>query len=152
MATGDPCLAAIDKFWETSRKGKDYPACAESLRLWLKYLTVSGKIPVEYNKSARKRIAFLEETLKSLEFQTAAKVIDAIKYARNRIDTSSEGPARGGKFKSSVTDTERNRVARALDTGFLANLKRPTVAYSDPSNRDDEFGGDDRSPVLPRLE
>ena len=148
----DPCLEAIDKFWEASKKEKNWPACAQSLRLWLKYLSVSGKIPHEYNGSARKRIAILEKTLKDLKFDTAKQVIDAIKYARSRIDTSNDGPARGGKFKSSVSDTERSRVTRTLDTGFLADLKRPTVAYSDPDHSFDEPGGNDRGPEFPGLE
>src|SRR5215472_7034335 len=139
MTDKDPCLDAINKFWDLSRKKKDWAGCAESLNLWVKYLSVCGQIPAEYNSLARKRIALLEKKLISLKFTLAKKVIDAIKYARKRLNTADIGPVRGGKFKTAVTDTDRARVARTLDTGFLAALKRPTVAYSNPDDDLDEL-------------
>jgi len=152
MTDKDPCLVAINKFWEASRKNKDWGACADSLHLWINYLSVCGQIPAEYNGTARKRIALLEKKLISLKFTLAKKVIDAIKYARKRINTADSGPIRGGKFKTAVTETDRNRITRTLDTGFLAALKRPTVAYSGSSDDLDEFRDHGGGTDLPGLE
>ena len=151
MTDKDPCLAAINKFWDLSRKKNDWAGCAESLHMWVKYLSVCGQIPAEYNGTARKRIAFLEKKLISLKFTLAKKVIDAIKYARKRINTADTGPIRGGKFKTAVTETDRNRITRTLDTAFLAHIKRPTVAYSDPDDDLDELRDHGGGPGGPEL-
>jgi len=152
MPDKDPCLAAINKFWDLSRKKNDWSGCAESLHMWVKYLSVSGQIPAEYNGTARKRIALLEKKLISLKFTLAKKVIDAIKYARKRLNTSDTGPVRAGKFKTAVSNTDRDRITRTLDTGFLTHLKRPAVAYSVPDDDLDELRSHNRGPDGPELE
>src|SRR5215469_12440859 len=152
MTDKDPCLEAINKFWKASEKNKDWTGCADSLHLWVNYLSVSGQIPLEYNGMARKRIALLEKILISLKFVPAKKVIDAIKYARKRINTSDNGPVRAGKFKTAVSNTDRDRITRTLDTGFLTDLKRPAVAYSVPDDDLDELRSHNRGPDGPELE
>jgi hypothetical protein len=152
MANKDLCLARIEKSWGECQKNREWVFCAEVLRSLVKYLSVQAKIPLEYNAAVKKRIAMLEKKLDSMTFSDSRKVIDAIKYCRSRLNTTNDGPVRGGKFKTAISATERTRVTGTLDTGFLQNLKRPVVAFTDLADDSDELGGNDLVLDQPRLE
>lgn len=152
MVHKDLCLAKIEKSWDECYSSKKWVFCSDVLRSLVKYLSVHAKIPTEFNPVIKKRIAFLEKKLDSVSFSDSRKIIDAIKYARQRIDSSGDGPQRGGKFKAAISSAERDRVTGALDSGFLAGLKRPVVAFSDTSDDPDEPGGNDQLLDHPRME
>jgi hypothetical protein len=154
MAEKDLCLEKIEGEWEISLKEKAFPVSAQILKELVKYLQICGEIPEDWNPVIKKRIGFLEKKLDSMNWKDAAAAITAIKYARKRLNTRDQRTEYGRHFgrNASVSDTERARVTRTLDSSFLASLTRSVVAFTDSLDDDDEPSGDDLDTGGPQLD